>query len=272
MEKYFPRRGSPPAGCRLPCPGSDARRAFVFPSRNQVSRGTCTRSIDKCDILSHLHIQRVAEWFDPLERKLVMAKVNAPLLSFGASGQIGRSIVFSVWKGISTARQFVVPSNPNTTDQQAQRGLMTDIVNAWRRPALTAALRTAWDLLASSKALAMSGFNLFTSNLVMLAAEDPDASYASAVASTVQDSVQISMINIVDGLIGDETGNFQIIYGSDPANMVASASAAIVTGSLSFNATSGGFETGDTIYVSIRKAGTGETIYDRAGIIEIVLS
>lgn len=50
-----------------------------------------------------------------------MAKVNAPLLSLGGRGQIGKGIVFSSWKGIKTARQYVVPANPRTTAQQNNR-------------------------------------------------------------------------------------------------------------------------------------------------------
>ena len=201
-----------------------------------------------------------------------MAKVNAPLLSFGASGQLGKAIVFGSWKGVATARQFVTPSNPNTADQQAQRAIMTSIVNSWRRPALTAALRAAWNLLASTKALAMSGFNIFTSNLAKLAAEKPDASYAVAVSSTLVDSISITMQNLDDGATGDEAGDFQIVFGDDPANMVNSATAAIDAGSIEFGADGAGFAAGDTIYMSIRKAGTGTAVYDRCGIIEILLT
>jgi hypothetical protein len=57
-----------------------------------------------------------------------MAKLNAPLLSFGASGQIGKSLVFFPWKGLNVARQYVVPTNPNTVPQQDQRGYLRDAV------------------------------------------------------------------------------------------------------------------------------------------------
>lgn len=50
-----------------------------------------------------------------------MAKINAPLLSLGGKGQIGKGIVFSSWKGIKTARQYTVPANPRTVAQQANR-------------------------------------------------------------------------------------------------------------------------------------------------------
>ena len=54
-----------------------------------------------------------------------MAKLKAPLLSLGASGAIGKSVVFFNWKGLDVAREFVVPANPKSTDQTTQRGYLT---------------------------------------------------------------------------------------------------------------------------------------------------
>ena len=54
-----------------------------------------------------------------------MAKLKAPLLSLGASGAIGRSIVFFPWKGLDCAREYVIPSNPKSTGQLTQRGYLT---------------------------------------------------------------------------------------------------------------------------------------------------
>lgn len=53
-----------------------------------------------------------------------MAKLKAPLLSLGASGAIGKSIVFFPWKGLDVAREYVIPSNPQTDAQNTQRGYM----------------------------------------------------------------------------------------------------------------------------------------------------
>jgi hypothetical protein len=54
-----------------------------------------------------------------------MAKLKAPLLSFGASGQIAKSLVYFPWKGLNAVRQHVVPANPKTALQVAQRSLVT---------------------------------------------------------------------------------------------------------------------------------------------------
>lgn len=60
-----------------------------------------------------------------------MPKVSAPLLSFGASGQIGNAQVYSSWKGIPYARRYVIPSNPKTTKQESNRALWRLINAAW---------------------------------------------------------------------------------------------------------------------------------------------
>ena len=59
-----------------------------------------------------------------------MAKLKAPLLSLGASGAIGKAIVFFNWKGLNVAREYIAPSNPKTTAQNTQRGYLTAAVTA----------------------------------------------------------------------------------------------------------------------------------------------
>ncbi|MBA7526066.1 hypothetical protein ES705_18226 [subsurface metagenome] len=59
-----------------------------------------------------------------------MAKLKAPLLSLGASGAIGKTIVYFPWKGLDCAREYVVPSNPKTTPQNTQRGYVIAVVAA----------------------------------------------------------------------------------------------------------------------------------------------
>jgi len=53
-----------------------------------------------------------------------MAKVNGPLMSMEASGQIGKALVFQ--KG-GTVRQYVVPANPQSTAQMLVRNKLGDI-------------------------------------------------------------------------------------------------------------------------------------------------
>lgn len=57
-----------------------------------------------------------------------MAKLKAPLMSLGASGQLGKALVFFGWKGLDVVREYVIPSNPRTTGQTTQRDYMTTAV------------------------------------------------------------------------------------------------------------------------------------------------
>lgn len=59
-----------------------------------------------------------------------MAKLKAPLLSLGAAGAVGKSIVYFGWKGIDCVREYVIPSNPKTAAQNTQRGYLTAAVAA----------------------------------------------------------------------------------------------------------------------------------------------
>ncbi len=94
-----------------------------------------------------------------------MAKLKAPLLSLGASGQIGKSIVFFPWKGLNAAREYVIPSNPNTTAQQTQRGYVTACVSlihvcqALAEDALGVVDTIAYSLLGSLEPTPRTWFN-----------------------------------------------------------------------------------------------------------------
>lgn len=192
-------------------------------------------------------------------------------MSFGASGQLGGAIVFASWKGVNTARQYVKPANPRTPGQIAQRDLMALIVSIWRNPALASVIKAAWNRLAAAATNAVSGFNLFTSNLVKLAAQDPDASVVVDVTGTGADAVTFSMKNLDDLAAGDEAGNFGIVYGPSPSQMVNGVSQPIVAGEIAVDV-SALFEAADVVYFSIRKAGTEADVFERSGIVEVTLT
>lgn len=78
-----------------------------------------------------------------------MAKLTGPLLSFGGSGQIGKTMVVSKWRGIPYARQHVIPANPKTAAQQAVRTLFAFLREVWKMaPSQNIA---AWDAFAQGR-------------------------------------------------------------------------------------------------------------------------
>jgi hypothetical protein len=61
-----------------------------------------------------------------------VAKTSGPLLSFRSRGSIGKAMTLGSWKGISYARQYVIPANPRTTAQVNNRNSFRWIGEAWR--------------------------------------------------------------------------------------------------------------------------------------------
>lgn len=59
-----------------------------------------------------------------------MAKLKAPLMSLGASGALGKALVFFGWKGLDVVREYVIPANPKTDPQEVQRGYLRAAVAA----------------------------------------------------------------------------------------------------------------------------------------------
>jgi hypothetical protein len=46
-----------------------------------------------------------------------MAKVTGPLYSMGASGKLGNALVFFPWKGLNVVREWLVPTNKESSGQ-----------------------------------------------------------------------------------------------------------------------------------------------------------
>ncbi len=61
-----------------------------------------------------------------------MARTTAPLLSFGASGQIAKTQVYSTWRGIPYVRRHVIPSNPQTSEQTLTRSAFAWLQNVYK--------------------------------------------------------------------------------------------------------------------------------------------
>lgn len=61
-----------------------------------------------------------------------MAKTTAPLLSFGADGQLAKTMVYSTWRGIPYVRRHVIPANPRTTAQTLTRSTFALLREMWK--------------------------------------------------------------------------------------------------------------------------------------------
>lgn len=90
-----------------------------------------------------------------------MAKIIFSAMLSGARNKVG-DLVFSIWKGIPYVRARVIPANPQTADQVAQRLTFKICVPVWQGLMLVGHLIQAnWNRYAEGYAL--SGFNRFVS-------------------------------------------------------------------------------------------------------------
>ena len=61
-----------------------------------------------------------------------MAKVTGPLMSMSASGTVGKTATFSIWKGRPYVRHRVIPMNPKSTAQKTVRSVLGALAKACR--------------------------------------------------------------------------------------------------------------------------------------------
>lgn len=78
-----------------------------------------------------------------------MAKTTAPLLSFSARGQIGKTMVAAKWRGVNYMRQHVIPANPQTTAQQTNRKIFAYMREMWKLA--PSGLQAPWDAFATGR-------------------------------------------------------------------------------------------------------------------------
>jgi len=88
-----------------------------------------------------------------------MAKWKSPLFS-DIRNKLGENVVFSMWKGRPYMREYVIPANPDTLAQQANRLHMAAIIEMYQSNVKgNAAHKAAWNVAALPKTI--SGYNLF---------------------------------------------------------------------------------------------------------------
>lgn len=86
-----------------------------------------------------------------------MAKTTAPALSFDAKGQIGKTMVYSRWRGIGYVRRHVVPANPRTAAQTTVRKTFALLREMWKLAGPL--IKAPWDAFATGRPF--TGMNKF---------------------------------------------------------------------------------------------------------------
>lgn len=165
-----------------------------------------------------------------------MAKLKGPLFSLGASGQLGKTVVYFGWKGLDVVREYVVPSNPRTAGQTTQRGYMTGAVAAIHNAQalatnpLDAEDISAYSLWALVVKSATTWFNQACKNWIdtMVAGNTP-VIYADG---TMSDKTANSLDLIL--YLNEETSSDLVAgkfyFGTSKTALIHSATATVVAG------------------------------------------
>jgi len=165
-----------------------------------------------------------------------MAKLKGPLMSLGASGAIAKTLVFFPWKGINVVREYVVPSNPQTTSQNTQRGYLTTMVAAIHAAEarathpLVSADQVAYSALAAAKGKIMTWFNMACKlGIDALVLSDGYTVYSRGIAiSTDKDDFRVWVSITDNGVTQCAAGKFYL--GTSKTNLIQTAVATVSAG------------------------------------------
>lgn len=86
-----------------------------------------------------------------------MAKPTGGLMALDARGQLGKTLVYSTWRGRNYVRRLVIPANPQTTAQTETRGVFAWLQATWKIAPTGA--QTPWT--AAAKGRPLTDRNLF---------------------------------------------------------------------------------------------------------------
>jgi len=161
-----------------------------------------------------------------------MAKLKAPLMSLGASGQLGKALVFFGWKGLNVVRQHIVPTNPNTQAQKDQRILMTWAIAAVHEAMSTVANKlgdtdkSAYALWAGIVQAATTWVNQAVRNFINQEVAGKHAAiYRGGVITPVSGQVTILLYNTGIAAAGITEGYFH--YGTSKTALLSTSLATI---------------------------------------------
>ena len=195
-----------------------------------------------------------------------MAKLKGPLFSLGATQQIGKTLVYFPWKGLNVAREYVVPTNPNTAPQQTQRAYITAAVAAIHEAQAhaTQPLReidtVAYALWASVVRAATTWFNQAVKNWIDLGVAGL-TSQVYRFGGTIPGANQLQ-VGITPHVVGEAAGAFW--YGTSKTALINSQAGALAAGR--WTATIAGLTSGVKYFWQWRPSAPAAFVGSRSGI------
>lgn len=187
-----------------------------------------------------------------------MAKTTAPLLSLDASGQIAKTLVASKWKGRQYMRRYVIPANPQTTAQTAQRGRMTAAAARWHD--IAADDRTAYDLSATLTKQPLTGANIRTRQSIREQKDQTTAYLVHSLTVTAGSealTVSCQAMDESDGSDYTSATDLYVVVGTSATNLGSPEQ--LTYSDDHYEATVSGLTAGDAYYVRVYR-GTASTV------------
>jgi hypothetical protein len=151
-----------------------------------------------------------------------MPKLQTPLLSFGASGQINKTLVCYTLRGQNVARSYVIPTNPRTAAQTTQRDKITNAVTFWQRAITDTRVRESWANLLSRDFEPMAGYNKCTQQILHELSTQTDPLFCTRVTATAPGApfMQAYFASAGPNPIPSEAGPFDCFIGPSISTLV----------------------------------------------------
>lgn len=199
-----------------------------------------------------------------------MAKLKAPLLSLGATQQLGKTLVYFPWKGLNVVREYIIPANPKTSGQTTQRGYITAAVamvhaaQGLAAQPLAAVDIIAYALLANQEASPRTWFNQFVKQYAdqHVAALQCAIFRDMVIASGGAGELDVDLEWTPEGVNDITTATW--FYGTSPSALIYSVAATIAAGRATDSLT--GLTTGVKYYVQLRPTAHADFVGVRSGI------
>jgi len=195
-----------------------------------------------------------------------MAKLNAPLFSFAASGKIANALVYFGWKGLNVVRQYVVPANPKTAGQVTQRGYLAQAVEsihgaqAWAAHLFDETDAMAYALLGSTYKTPRTWFNQAVKMIVdQLVASKHPLLYSDGGTTPGADQLAVTVTQVSAYATA---ANFH--YGTSKTALINSIAATLAAQTWSKTIT--GLTTGQKYYWQLRPTVPAASIGGNSGI------
>lgn len=200
-----------------------------------------------------------------------MAKVTGAFGGFGTRQQIGKAYVFFIWKGINAIRTWVIPNNPNTGQQQAQRNNFKALIARWHSANMNADDKTAWERAAGQvRFKPQSGFNRFLGVLRAIFFALGANEYVELYTLLADAHAAFSCQFTASAPVGGDT--FNLNYGTSPSSMPYNTTGAYAFGVWTLGPFDTGFAAGVKLYFKVNWTEVGGVTKGATGIYTETLS